>query len=179
MPAGKSKSTRSPRTWWTLGAVVVTAGIVGAILLSGAGDPTSVEGNIGIDEPVRFKLASAGCGYSEVFVSSGETVKPEEGQFCVVRLEVRNLEEPIHQLAASCQYIIDGTGGRIAPRLDTEGLRLLADLEERLGPNEFRRASALHFDVPKSTEITAVELHASCASEGVRIPVPAGQGAVG
>lgn len=169
MSAKRTTSKRDPRLLWTAGVVAVAAVITIFVLVSGSGESPRVEGSVGIEEPVRFKVDSAGCGYSDVFTATGETISPEKGQFCVVRMEVRNLESPVHQLLASCQYVIDGSGARVPPRLDSEGLRSLADLDERLGPNEFRRASALYYDVSKETEIAAVELHSTCDSEGIRI----------
>ena len=167
--ATKRAAAPRSRLWLRLALLAGAAAIVVVVILSGTGGPAEVDGTIGIEEPVRFKVDSAGCGYADVFLATGETVKPESGQFCVVRLELRNLDAPIHQLDASCQYMIDQSGARIPPRLDTPGLRTLADIDERLGPNEFRRASALYYDVPESTKLASIELHATCDSDGIRI----------
>lgn len=71
----------------------------------------------------------------------------------------------------SCIYMIDRSERRHDPRLNDPVLRTLADLDETLGPFEFKRQSSLYFDVPEGTEIAAVELHASCDSRGLRFSV--------
>lgn len=84
--------TRIPsRLWWILAAVVV-AGILTAVYVMTRG-PVTVEGTVATEEPVTFELTSARCGASEVISAIGDVVNPEDGMSCVVRLNLRNLEE--------------------------------------------------------------------------------------
>lgn len=162
------------RPWlrWTLVGVLVVAAAVAAILIGiQLRTPVSVAGPVGTDEPVQFELTSGRCGYSEVISASGEKVLPETGMFCIARLNVRNLEEPRYPLDPSCQYMIDRSEEQHEPRLDDPVLIQLTDLEETLGPFEFKRLVALYYEVPEGTEMVAVELHSDCGSRGVRIPV--------
>lgn len=160
---------------WTLAAVVVTAGVVAAILLTGGDGTGTVEGSAGTEDGLRFEVRSTECGLSSLNVASGASASPENGTFCQVRLGVENLGQDQRKLQASCQYLFDSSGARHTPREDIAALRETSGglFQEGLGALEVTPPNtSLFYDVAKGTKISAVEFHASCGSEGIRIELP-------
>jgi hypothetical protein len=164
--------------WLALGAAVaVGVGVVAALFLldgdgGGDGDEPGVgrpqTATVGMEESVRFQLLSGRCGY-EVVVTSRATVPPENGQFCLVRLDVRNLGDIPRSFDPSCQYLIDTAGGRHEQRHDVLPLdEATAEFfEQELAPKTLARDIGLYYDVPLGIEAGAAEVHTSCESPGV------------
>jgi hypothetical protein len=125
---------------------------------------------VGLENDIRFELLSARCGY-EVVVTAETTVPPDNGQFCLVRLDVRNKGEVARSFDPSCQFLIDTTGSRHPQREDV--LPLDADtadfFEQELPPKSVAQDIGLYYDVVKEIEAAEVELHTSCDSPGVRV----------
>lgn len=168
-------AARSPWLWIGLAAAAIAAGTVAAILGFGEGDgqPTApLPENVGIESDVRFELITGSCGY-EVVVTADTTVDPQNGQFCLVRMDVRNRGDVPRSFDASCQYLIDASGGRHTQREDVLPLDEVTRrfFGEELGPGTQAQDVGLYYDVPKDVEAAEVELHASCDSPGVSLEV--------
>jgi hypothetical protein len=133
-----------------------------------------VQGTVGSEAGLRFELITGKCGY-EVVVTADTTVDPNTGEFCLVRLDVRNSGDEPRSLDSSCQYLIDTSGARHRQREDVLPLdEVTTELfEQEIAPQTLVHDAGLYYDVPKGTEAAAVELHAPCGSRGLRIPVPA------
>lgn len=167
------------RTWlrWTLGGVVVAAGVVLALYIrEQLRTAIPIAGLTGTEEGIQFDVVSGTCGATSVSVASGVTAKPNLGTFCVVRFEVENLGATPRSLDASCMYMVDPSGTGHSPREDIAALREISGglFDEGLGPFERKPvAVSLFYDVPAMTEVAAVELHASCESRGLLFDLPA------
>jgi hypothetical protein len=128
----------------------------------------SIPSTAGVEEGIRFEVLSGRCGY-EVVVTPEVTVSPENGQFCLVRLDVRNRGDVPRSFDPSCQFLIDTAGGRHTQREDVLPLdEESADFfEQELPPNTLASDIALYYDVAMGIEAEAVEMHTSCGSPGL------------
>jgi hypothetical protein len=165
--------------WPAVGAAAVAAiGVVVWVLVSNGGDggepndSAPLPATVGLSEGVRFELLTGRCGY-EVVVTAETTVEPRNGQFCLVRIDVRNKGDVPRSFDPSCQYLIDTSGGRHGQREDV--LPLDADSADffagELPPQTPADDIGLYYDVPKETDAAAVELHTACDSPGARLEV--------
>ena len=163
-------------------AAVFVAGAVAVILLFDGGDeappdegqatdPSPLE-TVGGESGVRFELITAECGY-EVVVTASTTVDPQNGEFCLARVDVRNRGDVPLTFDPSCQYLIDTAGRRYQQRLDVLPLDLdtAGFFEQELPPRTVARDIGLYYDVPKGTEEAEVEMHTTCDSPGLRLAV--------
>lgn len=170
-------SARSGRVrlarWAVVGAVV--AALVGFVIFQRLRPPVTVQGRTGMEEDLEFEVSATECGLPSVSFASG-SASARNGTFCIVRPEIRNLEEDTHVLDAECQYLIDRAGNRYSPREDIAALEEASSVlfDQGLGPYEVTPAHvAFYYDVPEQTKPAQVELHASCGSRGLLFEVPA------
>jgi hypothetical protein len=125
-----------------------------------------------LGDPVRdgqfeFVVAAVDCGARRLPAPGGE--RPALGQFCLVRLAVRNVGGEGRTLEAARRYLL-APGGRKASAdlgvtLALSGPRLLSTL---VNPGN-RVQGTLVYDVPRGAAPTGMELHNSPFSRGVRV----------
>ena len=167
-----------PWTWVAIAAIAAISAVVVVVLFGPDAQEEKSEPNagrplpptVGLEENIRFELLSGRCGY-EVVVTAEVTVDPENGQFCLVRLDVRNKGDVAQAFDPSCQFLIDATGARHPQRedvlpLDTDTAEFF---EQELAPKSVAQDIGLYYDVPKEIEAAEVELHTTCDSPGVRL----------
>lgn len=174
------------RKWpWIAGGVlaVVLAG-AGAMALTGGSEQaaesrpaadaagagaTALTGN-GSEGALTFSATGVECGVA--------TVGPEElpqraaGQFCLVSLSVRNTGTDPTLLDPGAQRAVDGQGREHAVA-DQAGVFLndrQPSLLDEIAPGAEVRG-VLAFDVPAEERLTALVLHESMGSTGVRVPL--------
>ncbi len=185
-PAGRR--ARRPRWPWIAGGVlaVVAAG-AGAIALTGGNDraaenrpAANADGGTdggatklsagGTEGALAFTATSIECGVA--------TVGPEElpqratGQFCLAGLSVRNTGTEAVLLDPGAQRAVDGKGREHAVA-DQAGVFLndqKPSLLDEIAPGAEVRG-VLAFDVPAGEGLTALQLHESMGSTGVRVPL--------
>jgi len=166
--------------WLSLAGLVVAAAAGIAFVSLGDDDDgppgpqaTPPEGTVGLESGVRYELISGSCGYGVVVTPTG-SVAPQEGEFCLISVDVRNRNDDVSMsFDASCQFLIDTSGARYRQRLDVLSLEeeTAAFFREELPPNTVAREIGHYYDVAAGTEAVAIELHTSCDSPGVRIPL--------
>jgi len=155
----------------------VGTGATLAILAGGDGPgepatPVRARSDVASDGPFRYHLVRGRCGYGTV-VTATQNVAPQEGEFCLVAVDVTNQGEAPGRLRQECQYLIDASGRRHRIRSDVLALEE-ASLEAFRAPLEAGQEVAdvaFYFDVPEGTEARSLELHSTCDSPGVRIPL--------
>jgi len=160
-----------------MGAVAVAAGTAVAILAGGNGaekpaGPVRARSDVAADGPLMYHVIQGRCGYGAV-VTATQNVPPSQGEFCLVTVDVTNQGEAPARLRQECQYLIDVSGRRYRIRSDVLALEegSLEAFRAQLEPGQEVPDVALYFDVPEGTEASAVELHSTCDSRGVRIPL--------
>jgi len=160
-----------------LGVAAVAAGAIVAILAGGDepdGPPTPVRArsDVATDGPFRYHMIQGRCGYGAV-VTATQNVPPREGEFCLVTVDVTNQGQAPGRLRQECQYLIDASGRRHRIRSDVLALEeeSLEAFQAQLEAGQEVPDVAFYFDVPEGTEVRAVELHSTCDSRGVRIPL--------
>jgi hypothetical protein len=189
---GDRRASRRPRWPWIAGGVlaVVAAG-VGVFALTG-GDDRAAENRpaANADGETNGKtnggattLSAAGAEGSLAFTATSiecgiATVGPEElpqratGQFCLAGVSVRNTGTEAALLDPGAQRAVDGQGREHAVA-DQAGVFLndqKPSLLDEIAPGAEVRG-VLAFDVPAGERLTALKLHESMGSTGVRVPL--------
>ncbi|HEY0487658.1 MAG TPA: DUF4352 domain-containing protein [Mycobacteriales bacterium] len=137
---------------------------------SAKGDKETV-GRIG--KPVRdgnfeFTVKNVKCGAARV--GSQYLGKKAQGQFCVVTLAVKNIKNDPQMLSDSDQKAFVGTASYEA---DSEAGVYTNGNENSVFLNNVNPGNSVTgkvvFDIPKGKKLTAIELHDSGFSGGVRV----------
>lgn len=127
----------------------------------------------GLGDPVRdgkfeFTVAGVKCGAAKVGNQfANETA---QGMFCLVDVTVKNIGQEAQTFSGASQKAFDATGTQFS---NDTGAEIYANegastfLEEINPGNQVK--GKLVFDVPKGTKLTALELHDSMFSGGVRL----------
>jgi len=170
------------------GALVVLFGVgAAAENLQGGGAPPTGNGPAGHRGPATGTSPPAGAlrhpvrdGKFEFVVQrvdcSRSTVGPEHlkrtatGKYCVVSLSIRNIADRPQLLVGSLQKAFDAGGTEFT---DDEAAGLFANRNtqtflRKVDPGH-QVSGKIVFDVPKGTRLTAMELHDSYFSNGVRV----------
>jgi hypothetical protein len=146
-------------------AVTTTLAIVGAGATPAlAGTPTT---------PVRdgkfeFVVKSISCGHSHV----GDSIMgaDAQGQFCLVKMSVKNIGNESQTFDDSSQYAFDANNKKFSADseadLDMNSDAWLADINPGNQPT-----GTVAFDMPKGDKIVKMELHDSPFSGGVAVNV--------
>jgi hypothetical protein len=192
-PAGDGHAAPEPprkrRKWpWIVGGLVLVSilGCVGALTLfvGGAAKVAStmdtnqrgknaVVGQMGRparDGKLEFTVTGAKCGVREVG-SEFLNAKPQ-GEFCLVSVTVKNAAATAETFVDSSQQALDAKGATYG--VDS-GAGLYANGEtsvwlEQINPGATVRGK-LVFDVPEGTKLTAVVLHESRYTAGIKVPL--------
>jgi predicted Ser/Thr protein kinase len=120
------------------------------------------------DGKLEFTVTSVSCGHQTVGKPPLEF--RTSGQFCLVRLQVRNIGHESWQVPPN-QYLVDSAGGRHA--IDVRGGLAVSSqrLLEQLGPGQ-RVAGTLVFELPRNARPERLVLHDSLLSGGATYRVP-------
>ncbi|HET7303579.1 MAG TPA: DUF4352 domain-containing protein [Segeticoccus sp.] len=128
----------------------------------------------GIGDKVRdgkfeFVVKNVLCGKDKV----GDSFMSEkaQGQFCFVKVSVKNIGDEAQMFMGDAQSAYDAKGNKFEN--DTEAEIMLEDNDtflEDINPGN-KVTGTVIFDVPKRTKITTLELHDSVFSGGVKVDV--------
>ena len=122
------------------------------------------------DGTFEFTVTAARCGVDKV--GDAKSAQPAQGQFCLIDVTVKNvggspvLFDPISQTAYDAtgnQYSADSTADVAANKAQPAFL-------QPIGPGATVQGR-LAFDISTRERLTAVVLHESIFSDGVRIPL--------
>lgn len=126
----------------------------------------------GLNVPVRdgkfeFIVKSIDCGKKSV---GGEFANQKaQGQYCLVKMTVRNIGDKAQMLAGGNQFAYDAKGREFtndtAAEIFIEGNNTFL---ENINPGN-SAVGTLVFDIPKNVEITKLKLHDSMFSGGVEV----------
>jgi hypothetical protein len=146
-----------------LGAVAVAV-TVALIVRSGEGEPEAQGVRIGFD------VLDADCGFKSV-VTTEQSIPPQEGEFCLVRVNITNQGDQPVRLDPACQYLISAAGQRYAPRPDVLGADPASTqaFQQPIGAGQLVEDAGLYYDVPSGTKAATAELHAVCDGDPTRV----------
>jgi hypothetical protein len=127
----------------------------------------------GMGDPVRdgkfeFTVTKLDCSKSRV--GSEYLNEKAQGKFCIISVTVKNIGKKAQTFSGSSQKASDAEGTEFS---NDTGAEIYANegsatfLEEINPGNEVK--GRLIFDVPKSTKLTAIELHDSMFSGGAKV----------
>lgn len=134
----------------------------GAKKLPGLGDKAR-------DGKFEFVIKGIHCGRQSV--GSSFMAEKAQGQFCLVKMTVKNIGDEAQMLDGSNQYAFDAKGHKFEN--DTSAELTLEENKtflEGINPGN-SIAGTVIFDVPPRTKITKLELHDSAFSDGVDVAV--------
>lgn len=126
-----------------------------------------------IGTPVRdgkfeFTVSGVKCGATQI--GKAPLGKKAQGQFCVVDVQVANIGKEAQLLDGSAQKALDGKGVEFSNDGTAE---MYANQSNETFINEINPGNKvkgkLVFDVPKGTKLTAIMLHDSAFSDGVKV----------
>jgi hypothetical protein len=124
----------------------------------------------GTDGAFAFSATSIECGVASV--GPAELPQRATGQFCLVDVSVKNTGTDPALLDPGAQRAVDGQG-KEHPVADQAGVFLndqKPSLLDEIAPGAEVRG-VLAFDVPAGERLTALQLHESMDSTGVRVPL--------
>lgn len=126
-----------------------------------------------MDGGFAFTVLEGRCGYVNV-VSPDQTL-PANGTICLVSADVENRSTTPRSLDPSCQFLIDRAGARYTQRTEAWMLDELSleAFQEPIQAGRLAENVGFYYDAPKGTKAATIELHGSCSSPGIRIPLQA------
>jgi uncharacterized protein DUF4352 len=167
---------RAKWPWVAGGALAVVAlGAGGFALASAGGDPEpsaapAAQVRTATEDTFGFTVGETRCGVPTV--GPAELTQRAKGQFCLVDVTVKNSGSEPDLMDTGAQRAVDGQG-RAYPVAD-DAVVFLNDtapsLLDEIKPGASVRGT-LAFDVPAGTGLTALVLHRSMDSTGVRVPL--------
>jgi uncharacterized protein DUF4352 len=190
VPPGYPQPPTRRKKWpWIVGGLVLLSvlGCIGvfSLFVGGAAEVANqmdkdqkgenavvgVMGKPATDGKFQFTVTGLECGLDRV---GGEFGEKAHGEFCVVSLSVKNVADTAEAIIDTSQQAIDGKGNTYSVN-STAGISAGGDsalLFENINPGNTARGK-LVFDVPEGTELTAVILHESMYTRGVKVPLKA------
>jgi hypothetical protein len=122
------------------------------------------------DGQFEFTVTKVDC--SRTTVGLEHIKRTAEGRFCIISLTVRNIGDDSKYFVGQAQTAYDRSGtayetDELAGLYANRGVEAFV---QKLGPGD-KTTGKLVFDVPKKTDLTALELHDSPLSGGVRAPL--------
>ena len=127
-----------------------------------------------MDQPIKdgkfqFTVTGMQCGVKQV---GGEFGQKAQGEFCLVNVTVKNVAGTAETFLDSTQQATDAKGNVYS--VDS-GAGIFANGEssvflEQINPGNAVKGK-LVFDVPEGTKLTAVVLHESTFTTGVKVPL--------
>jgi hypothetical protein len=126
-------------------------------------------------EPVRdgtfqFTVRSTTCGNRAI--GSAPFTQHAKGEFCTVKMDVRNVGNRQQLLDASSQKAFGAGGQMFTP---SQPAVVAANRDNRAFLGQIRPgrqvSGVVVYDVPPSTDLKAIELHESPFTAGVRAPL--------
>jgi hypothetical protein len=159
-----------PKTLAVAVLVVVAAGVGTTLILRLGGGESEVK-----PAQVTFDVLDAECGFKSV-VTAQRSIPPEEGEFCLVRVDITNRGSQPVRLDPTCQFLISAAGERHGPRPDVLGADPASNqaFQAPIGPGQLVEDAGLYYDVPAGTEPATAEFHALCAGEPTRVDLSGG-----
>jgi hypothetical protein len=175
---------------WVVGglAVVMLAGCAGAFALVGAGAKSVSDGLNEMDgnqkgqnavaaemnKPAKdgkfeFTVSKMKCGVDSVGGQFGEKA---QGEFCLVSVSVTNVADTAETFNDSSQQAIDGKGKTydVDSAAGTYANKDSSTFLESINPGNTVKGD-LVFDVPEGTKLSAVVLHESMFTAGIKVPL--------
>jgi hypothetical protein len=169
---------------WVAGVVLVglsALGLAGVAL--GKFDPrppaaagaTGAPRSAGLNTPVRdgmleFTVTAVSCGRPTL--TTTDVIRRAQGEYCLVWLAVRNLGAEARTFAAGSQTAVDSRNAAYSND-DSAEYPVNATTQaflDPIGPGATAKGT-LVFDVPTGTKLSALELHDSYGTAGVKIKI--------
>jgi len=183
--AAPRKRSKSP---WVFGGLllIVVLGLAGTLVVA-LGGPGSVMNALGFDQASKkavdgrmntpiadgtFELTvtAARCGLDKV--GDGKTAQPAQGQFCLIDVTVKNVGSSPVLFDDISQTAYDATGNQYSADSAAD---VVANKAQPTFLQQITPGATVHgrlaFDISTRERLTAVVLHESIFSDGVRIPL--------
>lgn len=131
--------------------------------------PSGPNSRVYTDGSLQFQVQSLHCGVQKIGLLI--THKPD-GQYCLVKINVRDVGTSDRTLVANQQYMFDRNGGQheAYSALTSRLYFPLESLWNKISPGG-QVNGTLIFDIPANTSPTRLELHDGLLGHGVQIPL--------
>jgi hypothetical protein len=131
--------------------------------------PSGTNSRVYTDGSLQFQVQSLHCGVQKIGLLI--THKPD-GQYCLVKINVRDVGTSDRTLVANQQYMFDRNGGQheAYSALTSRLYFPLESLWNKISPGG-QVNGTLIFDIPANTSPTRLELHDGLLGHGVQIPL--------
>ncbi|WP_045876829.1 serine/threonine-protein kinase [Pseudofrankia sp. DC12] len=129
---------------------------------------TGPNSHVYTDGSLQFQVQSLRCGVQKI----GIIPRKPDGQYCLVKINVRNIGNSSRTLVANQQFMYDQDGGRHQAYSSFES-RLyypFDSLWNKIEPDA-QVSGTLIFDIPVDTAPTRLELHDGLLGQGAQIPI--------
>jgi len=163
--------------------IIVVLGIIGAVI-GGSGNSNSSSSNnsnsnesksttAGIGQAAKdgkfeFTVNSFKCGQSSV--GKDFLTKTAQGQYCLLNVTVKNVEDQAQSLFSSNQYLFDSSNKKFSA---DDTATIYAAPQSNSWYSEINPGNSVTgdivFDVAKDADIVSVELHDSAFSGGIKV----------
>jgi hypothetical protein len=120
------------------------------------------------DGQLQFDVQSVRCGVDKL--GSGLLARHPDGQYCLVKVDVRNIGTATRTLVHSRQFLYDQSGGQHQADYLARFFFQGETLWDSIDPGE-RVQGTLVFDMPVNASPLRLELHDGLLSDGVNVPI--------
>ncbi len=124
------------------------------------------------DGKFQFTVTSFACGQSQLSNDNEFETATAQGQFCVLKLDIKNIGSEAQQFDNSAQYVYTSDGKQLSYATDGTTAANRSGSQRNLLPtiNPGNSLSCnVAFDVPKGVTPTYAVLHDSSFSGGVKV----------
>jgi hypothetical protein len=130
-------------------------------------------GAVGLNQPARdgkFEFTVSGMKCGTTSVGTEMVGKTAQGQFCMVNVAVKNIGKEAQTFSGSSQKAFDAKGTEFSDDITAEMYANQGNTTwlEQINPGNSVKGKII-FDVPKGAKLTALELHDSPFSGGVKV----------
>jgi len=143
---------------------------------STSSEPAKQPSTPGLNQPAddgkfRFVATAFTCGQTYLVNDNGFEDAHAQGQWCLLSLNVSNVQNEAQQFSASDQYLYDDSGKQFSS--DTTGTTAAnpsssSCIYQQINPG-VSISCVVAFDVPKNAVVTYAKLHDSSFSDGVKV----------
>ncbi len=162
---------RPRRRWWRRKRLLIPLALLVLLAFLPERDPAPAAREPGLGEPVRdgqleFVVRDVRCGVPQL--GSGPLAKSPEGQFCLARVDVRNVKQDARTLFEPVQKLHDSAGQKHGAAITARLYFRDQTIWDEVKPGR-SVSGTMVFDIPADRQAVALELHDGIASGGVTV----------
>jgi hypothetical protein len=162
---------RRRRRWWRRKRLLIPLGLLVLLVFLPERDPVAPAREPGLGQPVRdgqleFVVRDVRCGVRQL--GDGPLARSPSGQFCLARVDVRNVKQDARTLFEPFQKLHDSAGEKHGADVSARLYYRDQTLWDQVRPGQSVRGTMV-FDIPADRQAVALELHDGIASGGVTV----------